>query len=146
MLLGSEGECGDRGLFAHWGVQLAEEWVWVKTTVKGELVFDLEGGWRRPWEVLLVGRQHSEGSGQGEVKRRIIAGVPDLHSRKPNLKGLFEKLFFKEELRNGEDKVGEKTYEALEIFARNLTAGWWSWGDEVLKFQGKECWVDTEEG
>ncbi|KAK0119422.1 hypothetical protein ONS95_010874 [Cadophora gregata] len=150
MVLGSEGgfdngESGEGGLFSQWGVELVEEWVWVKTTVKGEPIFGLEGGWRKPWEVLLIGRRKPVNSacstGFSEVKRRIIAGVPDLHSRKPNLRGLFERLLLKDGLGDGS---GEKKYEALEIFARNLTAGWWGWGDEVLKFQGEECWVDGD--
>ncbi len=33
-------------------------------------------------------------------------------------------------------------YQALEIFARNLTAGWWSCGDEVLKFNWEGCWTE----
>jgi N6-adenosine-specific RNA methylase IME4 len=66
------------------------------------------------------------------VKRKVIIGVPDLHSRKPNLKKLLE------------DMMGtrEDEYEALEIFARNLIAGWWSWGNEVLKFQSPEHWAE----
>lgn len=158
---------GGGGLFEQWGVELVEEWVWVKTTVKGEPICALEGGWRKPWEVLLIGRRKpfnltssncSEASrkryGRGEVKRRVIAGVPDLHSRKPNLRGLFERLLLKaddacregsrDEGREREIEKGGKRYEALEIFARNLTAGWWNWGDEVVKFQAEECWVDQE--
>jgi N6-adenosine-specific RNA methylase IME4 len=56
-----------------------------------------------------------------------------VHSRKPNLRGLFEELL-------------PERYEALEVFARNLTAGWWAWGDEVLLFQKRECWVEAGEG
>ena len=150
---------GGGGLFEQWGIQLMEEWVWVKTTVKGEPICALEGGWRKPWEVLLIGRRkNGNGEGgngnetrRGEVKRRIIAGVPDLHSRKPNVRGLFERLLLQDQnggLRGGlvDGELREKRYEALEIFARNLTAGWWSWGDEVLKFQAEECWADEEEG
>ena len=172
MVLGSEddgedGGGGGGGLFEQWSVELVEEWVWIKTTVKGEPICALEGGWRKPWEVLLVGRRkpfsptssncsraNGERYGRGEVKRRIIAGVPDLHSRKPNLRGLFERLLLKDddacrkgsrdEGRKREIEKGGKRYEALEIFARNLTAGWWNWGDEVVKFQAEECWVDQE--
>jgi hypothetical protein len=32
-------------------------------------------------------------------------------------------------------------YSALEVFARNLTAGWWACGDEVLKFNQDTWWV-----
>ena len=38
----------------------------------------------------------------------------------------------------------KEKYEALEIFARNLTSGWWAWGNEVLKFQSDECWIEAD--
>lgn len=67
--------------------------------------------------------------------RRVIAAVPDLHSRKPNLKSILENVFFTE--------TGQlQSYSALEVFARNLTAGWWAAGNEVLRFNERECWVD----
>ena len=115
------------GLFERWGVQLLEEWIWLKVTINGDPICALDATWRKPYEVLLVGRR---GVNKGDIKRRVIVGVPDLHSRKPNLKVLFESL------------SGIKhEYEGLEIFARNLTAGWWSWGNEVLKFQASEHWA-----
>ena len=126
---------GEDGLFESWGVQLQEEWIWIKTTAKGEPVTGLGGVWRKPYEILLVGRkigyaETSRGCGMHDLKRRVIAGVPDLHSRKPCLKELIEPL-----MPNVED------YKALEIFARYLVTGWWSWGNEVLKFNHENCWV-----
>lgn len=122
--------------FELWDVQLVEEWVWVKTTLHGELVTDLDGVWRRPYEILLVGRT-SYGLGSARfvpqssgVSRRFICGVPDLHSRKPSVRELIEPLM-----------PDRSSYRALELFARNLTAGWWSWGDEVLKFNWEDNWV-----
>ena len=70
------------------------------------------------------------------MKGKVIVAVPDVHSRKPNLRGVFEDAGLV-------PKGGG--YEAMEVFARNLTAGWWGWGDEVLLFQRRECWVDEEE-
>ncbi|PQE16343.1 mt-a70 family protein [Rutstroemia sp. NJR-2017a WRK4] len=133
------------GLFAQWGVRLVEEWIWVKVTENGEPVTEVGGRWRRPWEKVVVGRAVGEGclltgkdprgeEVEGEVKKRVIAGVPDIHSRKPNLRYLFEQLL-------GEGMEG---YSGMEIFARNLTAGWWGVGDEVLKFQMEECWADRD--
>jgi len=119
------------GLFEEWGVQLMEEWIWLKVTSIGEPICALDSMWRKPYEVLLIGRRGGERV-EGDVKRRVVVGVPDLHSRKPNLKTLFEGVMCR--------KGGE--YEALEIFARNLTAGWWSWGNEVLKFQTVEHWAE----
>lgn len=128
---------GDGGLFEQWGVKFVEEWIWLKITSGGEPICPLDSRWRKPYEVLLVGRRLGEGStgGDEEVKRRVILGVPDLHSRKPNFKCLIEQVIGKE----------EGDYEALDIFARNLTAGWWGWGNEALKFQMSEHWMDAEQ-
>ncbi|KXX74134.1 Methyltransferase-like protein 4 [Madurella mycetomatis] len=120
-------------VFAEWGVELVGEWTWLKVTAAGEPVVSVESAWRKPWERLLIARR-TGGEKKGAVRGKVIVSVPDVHSRKPNLRGLFE----------GEGLVPEK-YEALEVFARNLTAGWWAWGDEALLFQRKECWVDEEE-
>jgi N6-adenosine-specific RNA methylase IME4 len=121
------------GLFELWGVELVEEWIWLKVTGEGEVICQLDGVWRRPWEVVLVGQRRRGGG----VKRRVLVGVPDLHSRKPNLKELFADEGLGLGLL-GEEKAG------LEIFARNLTSGWWGWGDEALKFQGGDAWVDGD--
>lgn len=121
---------GEGGLFEGWGVQLVEEWIWLKVTSAGEPISELGSMWRKPYEILLVGRRGA--FPDSDVKRRVLVGVPDLHSRKPNLKSIFEQVMKKEK------------YEALEIFARNLTSGWWAWGNEVLKFQSDECWIEAD--
>jgi N6-adenosine-specific RNA methylase IME4 len=121
---------GEGGLFEGWGAQLVEEWIWLKVTSAGEPISELASMWRKPYEILLVGRR--EAFPESDVKRRVLVGVPDLHSRKPNLKSIFEQVMKKEK------------YEALEIFARNLTSGWWAWGNEVLKFQSDECWIEAD--
>lgn len=125
---------GEGGLFDEWGVQFYEELTWLKVTRHGEPVYSLSpqtmDAWsRKPWECLLVGRRNIDSSPntKAELKKRTIVAVPDFHSRKPNLRELFPK---------------EAEGEVLEIFARNLTAGWWAWGNEVLKFQAEECWED----
>ena len=118
------------GIFDVLNVGLVEEWIWIKTTVSGDPVSDMDSAWRKPYEVLLLGKAPSSSLVAAEhaehIVRRVIAGVPDLHSRKPCLKPLIESLLLK-----------SSEYNALEIFARNLVAGWWSWGDEVLKFNWK---------
>lgn len=121
------------GLFEQWGVHIVEEWIWLKITASGEPICAFDGTWRKPWEVVLIGRRGAEDT---QVNRRVLVGVPDLHSRKPNLKEVFGTTKL---LNNHEDGRGGK--ECLEIFARNATAGWWAWGNEVLKFQVEECWV-----
>ena len=120
--------------FQAWNVRLVEEWAWLKTTVCGLPVNQIDGIWRKPYEVLLLGRKdiNEVESSHQEVQRRVIAAVPDLHSRKPHLKTLIEPFL-------------PGTYRALEIFARNLTAEWWSWGDEVLKYNWEGHWSMHEE-
>ena len=115
--------------FLSLGYHLQEHWLWIKVTSHGEPVTQLDGVWRRPYETLLLLREEGQ-FGQPECK--VIAAVPDLHSRKPCLKMLFDKLL-------------PPGYRALELFARSLTAGWWSWGDEVLKFQHESHWTGGEE-
>jgi N6-adenosine-specific RNA methylase IME4 len=127
---------GGGGVFAEWDVELVGEWTWLKVTSDGEPVVGLDSRWRRPWERLLIARKRGGGDGargsSGPLEGKVIISVPDVHSRKPNLRPLFEDLL-------------PERYEALEVFARNLTAGWWAWGDQVLLFQQKEFWVDAED-
>ncbi|RJE18701.1 MT-A70 family [Aspergillus sclerotialis] len=127
------------------GLCVGEEWVWLKTTTKGAPVTPLDGIWRKPYEILVIGMKSvaSTERNADSVTRRVIAAVPDIHSRKPNLRELFEKRFFTStsSLENGATNA-DMRYSALEVFARNLTAGWWACGDEVLKFNAKEWWVD----
>lgn len=136
------------------GFGICEEWIWVKTTIDGQPISALDGIWRKPYEILVIGRRDRDsfivkevelsswGNGLTSISdavatRRVIAAVPDLHSRKPNLKSIFEQVFFTP------DRA--QTYTALEVFARNLTAGWWAAGNEVLRFNARDCWVDPEE-
>ena len=123
----------EEGVFEQWGLRFVEEWIWLKVTSGGQPICPLDSKWRKPYEVVLVGKKIGKGEQNGksrQVNRRVILGVPDLHSRKPNLRCIIEQVIGK----------GEGGYEALEVFARNLTAGWWCWGKEVLKFQMSEHW------
>ncbi|PNS18329.1 hypothetical protein CAC42_6146 [Sphaceloma murrayae] len=128
------------GLFSSWGVKLVEEWIWVKVTERGEPVLPVEGIWRKPYEVLLIGRKSIAGTegneAQGEVrdvKRRVIFAVPDIHSRKPCLKQELQRVF-----------ALPDTHRGLEIFARYIVSGWTSWGNEVLKFNDVDCWTKVD--
>jgi N6-adenosine-specific RNA methylase IME4 len=125
---------GPGGLFETWNVGLIEEWVWIKTTCKGEPMFDMDDPMRKPYEILLLGRAAPNSwtimTHAPLVKRRVIAAVPDIHSRKPCLKDLLEPY-----MPDSED------YSALEVFARNLVSGWTSWGNEVLKFNWERYWT-----
>lgn len=130
--------------FRAWNVRLVEQWVWVKTTVSGEPVTAVDGVWRKPYEMLLLGRRRGWDEDVDEVDearrgdcvvKRVVVGVPDMHSRKPCLKELIAPMM--------EDR---STYRGLEIFARNLTAGYCAWGDEVLKFNWGGHWSKADVG
>lgn len=116
------------------GLSVCEEWVWIKTTANGEPITPVEGLWRKPYETLIIGKRNLHSMGEGNVTRRVIAAAPDVHSRKPGLRELFERMFF----------PTSTGYSALEVFARNLTAGWWACGDEVLKFNEEGWWADDK--
>lgn len=123
---------GQNGLFETWGIDLIEEWLWLKTTVYGEPVSELSAVWRKPYEVLLVGRKRGHllpcaAVPREELRSRVVISVPDLHSRKPCLKKLIEHFL-------------PEQHRVLEVFARHLVSGWWSWGDECLKFNWQGFW------
>ena len=127
-------------LFESWNVTLEQEWVWLKVTTNGEPVTEVGGLWRKPYEVLLLGRKALKvetdkmlvdaiTGGNKTVERKLIIAVPDLHSRKPSLKELIEPMM-----------PDPRSYRALEVFARHLTAGWWAWGDECLRYNWTGYW------
>ena len=122
---------GASGLFASWGLEQVAEWTWLKVTTSGDPIFDLDSTWRKPWEKLLIAKRVGATTPAGLGPRTIVA-VPDLHSRKPNLRGMFAHVL-------------GPSFTGLEVFARNLTAGWWSWGDEVLQFQQQPHWASSEQ-
>ena len=128
---------GPSGLFESWNVSLVEEWIWLKITTNGEPITLLQSVWRKPYEVLLIGKSPADRltavatSCEEPIQRRVLLAVPDLHSRKPCLKSLFEKTLLHEQA---------QSYKALEVFARYLVTGWMSWGDEVLKFNELTQW------
>ena len=134
---------GEGGLFESWGVQLVEEWIWIKITESGEPMLPIRGQWRKPYEILLIGKTPSERYSiqppvlqpSHSVKKRVIAAVPDMHSRKPCLKAVFEKTVLEQNYAG---------YKALEIFARHLVRGWMSWGDEVWKFNDASQWYNLQ--
>ncbi|KAL1902615.1 hypothetical protein Sste5346_001057 [Sporothrix stenoceras] len=124
------------GLFRAWGVELVATWTWIKVTSRGEPVVAVDAQWRKPWERLLLARRASASSDLKTAlpASRVIVGVPDVHSRKPHLKPLLAPFLSSAVLAN-------QDIRGLEVFARNLTAGWWSWGNEVLLFQHPYWWA-----
>ncbi|EEY14788.1 MT-A70 family [Verticillium alfalfae VaMs.102] len=117
------------GMLTEWGLELVTEWTWLKITSTGKPMFELDSTWRKPWERLLIARRIGS---RAKVPQRVLLAVPDIHSRKPNLRPVF-------------DDVLPQGFVGLEVFARNLTAGWWSWGNEALRFQERNQWFNLNE-
>ncbi len=142
-----------RGVFRAWGVELVATWTWLKVTARGEPVVSLDSQWRKPWERLLLARRPSMQMGGAGLLRplplpaqRIIVGVPDVHSRKPNLRPLLAPfLSLLVPSSSSSSKEPSRSIAGLEVFARNLTAGWWAWGSEVLLFQHRAWWTIDDE-
>jgi len=130
---------GEGGLFEAWGVEVVEEWIWCKVTTSGKPVTAVDGIWRKPYEVCLIGKRKGNADKRRKVKRRVIFGVPDLHSRKPCLRELAQRLLFQDT----EEK--ESDCAALELFARYAVAGWMSWGLEAIKYNHEEWWTDDDQ-
>ncbi|KAI6785217.1 Methyltransferase-like protein-like protein [Emericellopsis cladophorae] len=118
-------------LLASWRLEQVAEWTWLKVTASGEPIYPINSEWRKPWEKLVIAKRVGAATPAGLQPKTIIA-VPDLHSRKPNLQRLFADIL-------------PPQYRGLEVFARNLTAGWWSWGDDVLKFQQNVHWSSPDD-
>ncbi|KAL0043140.1 hypothetical protein WJX79_010360 [Trebouxia sp. C0005] len=149
-------------LLPHWGLLHVATWFWLKVTNAGELVSPLEVAHRRPYEVLILLKpihhpsskqlppshvvQHqtlhkdSVSTSMSDEGGRDIAAFADppaskyqaseaklssssgQHSRKPQLAHLLRPCL-------------PAKPKCLEMFARELTSGWTSWGNQVLQFQ-----------
>ncbi|KAJ1190950.1 hypothetical protein NDU88_000268 [Pleurodeles waltl] len=130
-------------LYPEWSVKPLAEWHWVKITRSGEFVFPLESTHKKPYEVLVLGRlraaaksapRQSDEDHTPIPDHKLIVSIPcTLHSHKPPLAEVLTDYI----------KPGA---ECLELFARNLQAGWTSWGNEVLKFQHIDYFCPLEDG
>lgn len=147
-------------LLPHWGLNHVATWFWLKVTDSGELVSPLEVAHRRPYEVLMLLQPlgtsphqllspaastatnkasavkpadlsiHTNGEGAQPAFHAtppppdglVMVAVPGEHSRKPQLAQLLQPYLLAKA-------------SCLEMFARELTAGWTSWGNQVLHFQ-----------
>lgn len=134
-----------RGVFRAWGVEPVAAWTWLKVTASGAPVVPVDALWRRPWERLLLARRPRPRGGAAPdtalPAHRVVVGVPDVHSRKPHLLPLLAPFVAPSTCR----RAGNGRLCGLEVFARNLTAGWWAWGNEALLFQHPSWWTADAE-
>eukprot|EP00300_Choanocystis_sp_HF-7_P008769 c16099_g1_i2.p1 GENE.c16099_g1_i2~~c16099_g1_i2.p1 ORF type:complete len:340 (-),score=44.93 c16099_g1_i2:110-1129(-) len=132
-------------LFPAWGVRYECCWLWTKVTQEGCLVRPISCTHRRPYELIVCGFAECSTPEQPETmlgaqkvnegfslpRNLVLVSSPQQHSRKPSLKGLVEMLL-------------HRPTHGLELFARNLTPGWWSIGNQVLMFQNESHLTDEK--
>ncbi|KAL2653792.1 hypothetical protein R1flu_021920 [Riccia fluitans] len=134
----------EKELFPAWGVELAASWYWLKVNNSGEMISPLDLQHHKPYECLLLGylpgkKQEAaskETVQEGAVSEKggvslntppnkfVIMSIPGDHSRKPPIGSLLSQY-----------APGPSPANGLELFARELTPGWTSWGNEPLCFQ-----------
>ncbi|KAG5513856.1 hypothetical protein PMAC_000478 [Pneumocystis sp. 'macacae'] len=107
-------------LLKKWKMIKCGSWCWLKVTDIGEPIFNIHSFNRKPFEEIIFAQFIKEPE-KIQFKKRIIAAVPDLHSRKPCIKNLLNSLIH--------------DYKGCEIFSRNLIPGWFSIGNQTLKAQ-----------
>ncbi|KAF9366495.1 Methyltransferase-like protein 4 [Mortierella sp. NVP85] len=138
-------------LFPAWGLELAAHWIWLKVTTHGEPVLSLDNTHRKPYEGILIGRRRPDFKGTGanatlpseicNINRKLLVSVPAQHSRKPSISVLLEEEFFSQNSAvPGATTIdnsiqGKMSLNKLELFARNLEEGVFSWGNEPIRHQ-----------
>lgn len=118
-------------LFPKWDVKYVATFYWLKVKANGFLISELDLFHHRPYECLLLGLSHGQGTDSEQQQRlidipdnQVFISVPGDYSRKPPIGELLL------------DYVpGPKPARCIELFAREMIAGWTSWGNEPLHFQ-----------
>ena len=116
-------------LFKKWNVTYITEWHWVKVTTSIEPVFPWESLHKKPYETLVLGyyNNFANETDFSSLQDLVICSMPSaVHSHKPSLSNVIE---------NCVKQYYQEPFRCLELFARNLTPGWTSWGNEVLMMQ-----------
>ncbi|KAJ6722545.1 METHYLTRANSFERASE-LIKE PROTEIN 4 [Salix koriyanagi] len=83
-------------LFPSWGVSHEATYYWLKVKADGSLISDLDLFHHRPYECLLLGYFHGQGTNSKQPPRlrpikhdQIIISIPGEYSRKPPIGGKF---------------------------------------------------------
>ncbi|XP_050214869.1 methyltransferase-like protein 2 isoform X2 [Mercurialis annua] len=121
----------EKELFPAWGVNYAASFYWLKVKADGSLVSDIDLFHHKPYECLLLGYCHQEGTNvrpnsslRTVEQDKVIISIPGDYSRKPPIGELLL-----------EHVPGPKPARCLELFAREMMGGWTSWGNEPVHFQ-----------
>nr|GEX59555.1 methyltransferase-like protein 2 isoform X1 [Tanacetum cinerariifolium] len=121
----------EKELFPKWGVKYMATHYWLKVKADGSLIGELDLFHHRPYECLVLGYCHGKDEDAGCFSRpnsipdaQVFITIPGYYSRKPPVGEMLRKYI-----------PGTAPAHCLELFARELQAGWTSWGNEPLRFQ-----------
>lgn len=129
----------EKDLFPAWGVSYAASLYWLKVTEDGHMLSKLDLPHHKPYECILLGYINKENATGDEVSHKmpldkhVIISVPGDHSRKPPIGNLLL-----------DHAPGPKPVRGVELFARELVAGWIAWGNEPLHFQHSKYFMDRK--
>ena len=100
-------------IIRHWGFRVVSEFVWCKTQLgKGHY-------WRMSHEILLTAVRSEDDRFDDQSLRSWIEAPRGRHSEKPDVvREMIERA-----------SPGPR----LELFARKVTPGWYTWGHEIAK-------------
>ncbi|KAH7845633.1 hypothetical protein Vadar_004210 [Vaccinium darrowii] len=129
----------EKELFPSWGVKYMATLYWLKVKADGILTSELDLFHHRPYECLLLGYYHGESRTPECLSRfkpipdnQVFISVPGDYSRKPPIGELLL-----------EYAPGSEPARCIELFAREMLAGWTSWGNEPLHFQESTYFLRT---
>ncbi|CAA3009102.1 methyltransferase 2 [Olea europaea subsp. europaea] len=118
-------------LFPKWGVKYAATFYWLKVKSDGLLISELDLFHHRPYECVILGYCHREDMNSQHPLRlnhvpddQVFISVPGDYSRKPPIGELLLEYV-----------PGFRPARCIELFSREMIAGWTSWGNEPLHFQ-----------
>ncbi|WZZ58074.1 methyltransferase-like protein 2 [Brassica napus] len=121
----------EKELFPAWGVKYVATMYWLKVKPDGTMICDLDLVHHKPYEYLILGYRFTELAESKHRsdfelldKNKIIISIPGDFSRKPPIGEILKKHV-----------PGSQPARCLELFAREMAAGWTSWGNEPLRFQ-----------
>ncbi|XP_020530219.1 methyltransferase-like protein 2 isoform X1 [Amborella trichopoda] len=121
----------EKELLPAWGVNQETIFYWLKIKEDGSLLSDLDLIHHRPYECLVLGYTQGKGGNFCDQQKytplkgdQVVISIPGDHSRKPPIGNLLTNHV-----------PGPLPARCLELFARELMAGWTSWGNEPLRFQ-----------
>ncbi|XP_067677632.1 N(6)-adenine-specific methyltransferase METTL4-like [Haliotis asinina] len=142
-------------LLPHWGIKRIVQWHWMKVTVDGTMICDIDSPTKKPYETLLLGQLVQKGK---EITPKNQAGPPDTSAKGANSPDVTHDNVSGGNVSNLPDsrvivsvpcslhskkpplldvlaQYLPPKPACLELFARNLWPHWVSWGHEVLKHQ-----------